>query len=190
MSLYGRIPGFTANSVARCLTIARSHSLAGKSVNALALTKHAVDQCQESAQFFAENSATSPDASPRSMDIRKSDVQFLQNILAGELQRCRALVEIDNLRAKAGSAGTKSIVPLVERLYEFPAEGADLENLVTYPPKIEPIPVKPLFFDVAWNYIDYPGQTAATAPRAADATPAAGQSNQQQKRGWFGFGRG
>lgn len=181
--------GFTTNGVARCLTIARSHSFAGKSVNALALTKHAVDQCQESAQFFAENSAASPDASPRSIEIRKSDVQFLQNLLAGELQRCRALVEIDNVRAKAGAAGTKSSVPLVERLYEYPTEGADLENLVTYPPKIEPIPVKPLFFDVAWNYIDYPGQTTATAPKAADTTSAA-QSTQPQKKGWFGFGRG
>jgi signal recognition particle subunit SRP68 len=64
---------------------------------------------------------------------------------------------------------------------------------VTYPPKLEPIPVKPLFFDVAWNYIDYPGRVslkeAATAPKAT-VQPEKGQEQAgQPKKGWFGFGR-
>ncbi|KAK8042724.1 hypothetical protein PG994_013207 [Apiospora phragmitis] len=174
----------------KCLSVARSHSLAGNSVNALALTKHAHEQCETSAKYFAENgSSSSDDASPQDIGIRKSDVQFLHKLLSGELQRCRALVEIDNLRAKSGASGTKSTVPLVERLFDYPAEGAELENLVTYPPKVNSIPVKPLFLDVAWNYIDYQDTQTGTTTKGAGETKDA-QSPAPQKRGWFGFGRG
>ncbi|ORY62949.1 signal recognition particle protein [Pseudomassariella vexata] len=169
----------------KCLSIARSHSLAGNSVNALALTKHAFGECEESAIFFAKQEPSSS-KSPRNIEIRSSDIEFLHSLLKGELQRCRALVEIDNLRAKA--SGTKSTIPLVERLYEYPAEGVDLENLVAYPPKVEPIPVKPLFFDVAWNYIDYPGKAPVAAEKPSDSTEQKSTSS-AQKRGWFGFGR-
>lgn len=141
-------------------------------------------------KYFAENdSSSSDDASPQDITIRKSEVQFLHNLLSGELQRCRALVEIDNLRAKSGASGTKSTIPLVERLFDYPAEGAELENLVTYPPKVSSIPVKPLFLDVAWNYIDYEeSQTGATTKGPGESNDA--QSAATQKRGWFGFGRG
>jgi signal recognition particle subunit SRP68 len=130
--------------------------------------------------------STAEDGAPLNIEVRNSDVHFLSNLLKGELQRSRALVEIDNIKKKSQSSGAKSNAPLVDRLFEYPAEGADLENLVSYPPKMEPIPVKPLFFDVAWNYIDYPGKTPAAAPKqeapeTESATP--------KKKGWFGFGR-
>lgn len=177
------------NNRLRCLSVARSHSLAGNSVNALALTKHAHEQCEASVKYFAENGSSSDDASPQDIVIRKNEVQFLNNLLSGELQRCRALVEIDNLRAKSGASGAKSTIPLVERLYDYPAEGAELENLVTYPPKVSSIPVKPLFLDVAWNYIDYEEtQTGAATKGAGESKDA--PSAATQKRGWFGFGRG
>jgi signal recognition particle subunit SRP68 len=76
-------------------------------------------------------------------------------------------------------------------LNSYPSDGhVDLANLVTYPPKLEPIPVKPLFFDVAYNYIQYPGKNQggetpqATAPREEN-----GKEQQPAKKGWFGFGR-
>ena len=78
-----------------------------------------------------------------------------------------------------------SNAPIVQRLFEYPSN-VDLENLVAFPPKMEAIPVKPLFFDVAWNYIDYPGKVASVAEEAA---PSAAQAAPAQKRGWFGFGR-
>jgi len=69
-----------------------------------------------------------------------------------------------------------------------------MKNLVTYPPKLQPIPVKPLFFDLAWNYIDYPGRTPAAAAvngaanSGAESKGAAGEKKETRK-GWFGFGR-
>ncbi|KAI8960712.1 Cupredoxin [Daldinia sp. FL1419] len=168
----------------KSLSIARSHSLTNQSQNALVLTKHAFDECKQAAAFFSKQEASSSESSPRNIDIRPTDIQFLHNLLKGELQRCRAIVEIDNLRQKTTNATPPSArAPLVQRLFEYPAEGVDLENLVEFPPKVNPIPVKPLFFDVAWNYIDYPGKAPAAAPEPEDkqAQPA-----QPQKRGWFG----
>ncbi|KAK6085718.1 signal recognition particle protein [Seiridium cupressi] len=170
----------------KCLSIARSQSLAGNSVNALVLTKYALNECQQSAKFFADHMSTVEDGAPLNIEIRDSDIHFLSNLLKGELQRCRALVEIDNVRAKSQSTGTKTSIPLVQRLFEYPAEGIDLENLVSYPPKMESIPVKPLFFDVAWNYIHYPGKASTTAPAQVEQKV---DQDTPKKKGWFGFGR-
>ncbi|KAI2611956.1 Cupredoxin [Hypoxylon sp. NC1633] len=169
----------------RCLSIARSHSLTDQSLNALVLTKHAFDECEQSTAVFSKHGTSSSESAPRNIEIRQSDIQFLFQLLRGELQRCRAIVEIDNLRAKRkGTTAPGAKVPLIDRLFEYPAEGVDLENLVTYPPRVEPIPVKPLFFDVAWNYIDYPGRTPAAAPEH-EPEPEQGPSQpaQPQKRG-------
>ena len=73
-----------------------------------------------------------------------------------------------------------------------PGVHVDLENLVTYPPKIEPVPVKPLFLDVAWNYIEYPGRKVEVSKKAAEKPVVNGveeKSQLEKKRGWFGFGR-
>ncbi|KAL2001951.1 hypothetical protein VTN02DRAFT_929 [Thermoascus thermophilus] len=66
---------------------------------------------------------------------------------------------------------------------EYAADGLELSRLVPYPPPLQPVAVKPLFLDVAWNYIDYPREagTAAAAP--------AQQQQKDGRRGWFGFGR-
>lgn len=133
------------------------------------------------------------DNSPPNISISPADAQFLKDLLDGEVQRYRALVELANLRespSKNGQ-GAKS-PPLVERLHEYPSSGVDLENLVSYPPKLEPVPVKPLFFDAAWNYIEYPGREmekkTENGVKASDLGKSAEQ-NTQQKKGWFGFGR-
>lgn len=83
---------------------------------------------------------------------------------------------------------------MVEKLNDYPVKGVNLENLVTYPPKLEPIPVKPLFFDAAWNYIEYPGREIQekVESKSAPEPVVKGQTTEtaaQQKKGWFGFGR-
>lgn len=161
--------------------------MAGQSLNALALTKHAFDQSQQAAAFFSEHGSSDPESSPQNIEIRQADVRFLHDLLKGELQRCRAIVEIDNLRAKSTSAASKNTTPLVQRLSEYPADRVDLENLVNYPPKVEAIPVKPLFFDVAWNYVGYPGKAPPAV--AEEAPKGQEQAASSQKKGWFSFGR-
>lgn len=74
----------------------------------------------------------------------------------------------------------------------YPTGGeVDLSNLVSYPTKLEAVPVKPLFFDVAWNYIEYPGRISqVTAQVSEEKIPGSrGEEKQEAKKGWFGFGR-
>lgn len=133
----------------------------------------------------------------KTIEIAQEDAKFLQELLKGELQRNRALVEIANLRkasAKGASATTAAAHPLIDRLGQYPSQGVDLENIVPYPPKMEPIPVKPLFLDVGWNYVQYPstrtGQQATKTAQSKTAAKTEEPEKQPAKKGWFGFGRG
>lgn len=135
--------------------------------------------------------ADSKDRTLKTMDVAAVDATFLQGLLKAELQRSRALVEISNLRKKADKGDSKAASrPLINRLGQYPSEGVDLNNIVTYPPKLEPIPVKPLFLDVAWNYVQYPttSEKASVPQGKAGSNPEA--EKQPAKKGWFGFGRG
>lgn len=128
----------------------------------------------------------------KTMEVSQEHAAFLQTLLKGELQRTRALVEISNLRKQAGKGDTNAAPrPLIEKLGQFPAEGVNLENIVTYPPKMEPIPVKPLFLDVAWNYVQYP-TTQTETPKILQGKSKAEEEVEKPapKKGWFGFGRG
>jgi signal recognition particle subunit SRP68 len=101
------------------------------------------------------------------------------------------LVELENISAAQKADKSRWKAPIIERLDEYD-DDLDLTNLVTYPPKLQPIPVKPLFFDLAWNYIEYPGRT----PEAVNsdivdgvAPKKAAEEKKETKKGWFGFGR-
>lgn len=132
-------------------------------------------------------------SSPPNISVSPSEIQFLRDLLFGEVQRYRALVEISNLNEAARkSDGIANGTPLAERLNQYPSKEVDLQNLVQWPPKLEPVPVKPLFFDSAWNYIEYPGREVKKVPTngAKEERPEdTAQPTQQQKKGWFGFGR-
>jgi len=121
----------------------------------------------------------------------------------------RGLVALHSSYSSAGSGATaynSASDPLVAKLDSYPPPGAtiDLHNLVNYPPKLVPVPVKPIFLDLAWNYIEYPGQQQEKVQRSAPTgvvesvvekvqdvviEGAAEGTNEAKKRGWFGFGR-
>ncbi|RSL40349.1 hypothetical protein CEP53_013418 [Fusarium sp. AF-6] len=171
----------------KALAIARSHAITGSAANALALINHADGLAEDALSKVPK----AEDAAALSLTVSSTAVEFLQAILNGELQRHRALVHIDNLR-KNNKQSSSIQRPLVESLHEYPSVGVNLSHIVEFPPKLALIPVKPIFLDVAWNYIDYPNKTPAAAAEPAKEKQAAGTEKpapQQQKRGWFGFGR-
>lgn len=129
-------------------------------------------------------------ASPLNIEVTPEAVDSLGQLLNGELQRHRAIVHIDNLRkdGKDGAGNGAKEVPLIERLHDYPAHGVDLDNLVEFPPKMGLIPMKPIFLDVAWNYIDYPGKAPPETPSATPGEPAQ-EPAAQPKKSWFSFGR-
>ncbi|KAK4454407.1 signal recognition particle subunit SRP68 [Podospora aff. communis PSN243] len=180
----------------KCLAIARSHSIAGNALNALALIKHALDESSSALPILSAGPDAESGYSPRNIHVNKNDAKSLHDLLSGELQRSRALVEILNSNKKSTSVASQSgdaSKPLAAQLSNYPSSGIDLENIVAYPPQLEHVPVKPLFLDVAWNYIDYPDKKGPSK----DAESALGKANaaaaepeaKPQKRGWFGFGR-
>lgn len=136
-------------------------------------------------------------SAPPKLDIDPSSLKSLSTHLQSLTLHHRALVELQNHTNYSAIAAQKhqtSAAPVVEKLNEYPASGhVDLNLLVEWPPKLRPVPVKPLFLDTAWNYIEYPGRAnAVTSGTAAvkDATTAAGKEEekaQQKKKGWFGF---
>ncbi|KAL1842179.1 hypothetical protein VTJ49DRAFT_5866 [Mycothermus thermophilus] len=191
----------------KSLAIARSHAIAGNPVNALALIKHALDLTQAAIPSLSSSPDTTD--SPRNIQVTPRDTTFLRDTLTGELHRARALVEIFNAttqhpqQQQDQDQGPKP-PPLSARLSDYPASGTvDLRNIVTYPPRLEPFPVKPLFLDTAWNYISYPppagrpaaeGRTASPAPAAAAVkeevkAEVKEEEKKPARKGWFGFGR-
>ena len=173
----------------RCLTISRSHALLADPLNALALLGRASEKCNI-ADSHLSSAMDTADSTPPNISISPTEVQFLKDLLEGELQRYRAIIELANLTEAAQKNEGANTRPLIERLNEYPVTGVNLENLVSYPPKLEPVPVKPLFFDVAWNYIDYPGRDIEKAvENGVKAARTGADQTAQQKKGWFGFGR-
>ena len=155
------------------MSVGRSHSILGKSTEALALFSHA---------FELVGSATSQSAvdseGPPRLDVSKPQVSALETTLRGLVAQHRGLVTLERFDAASGAANER---PLVERLQQFTTE-PDMSNLVPYPPQMQPVPVKPLFFDVAWNYINYP----RIGNNQAEEAPVV---EEKKSRGWFGFGR-
>ncbi|GAB0132532.1 hypothetical protein EsDP_00000965 [Epichloe bromicola] len=173
----------------KCLSIARSHAIAGSAVNALALIDHARSLVQQaSSDLLQQPEDINDQQHPLSVDVHPDAVSFLSNLVNGELQRHRAIVHIHNLREaerKEEKEGPEAT--LLESLNTYPRR-LNLRNIVQFPPKMALIPVKPIFLDVAWNYIDYPGRTSHSPLSGATAAAKADQE-QPKKKGWFGFGR-
>ena len=175
----------------RCLAIARSHTLLGNRRNALALLARALDLSSRSQSD--STTAQSTDEGVIKLEVTAAQARSLHDLLERLVLRYRALIELADLDLACSKENPGYSPPLIERLDEYPSKPVDLTNLVTYPPKVQPVPVKPIFLDVAWNYIDYPGRPrkgAATAHnvKSKDAAP---QTEQKKvaKKGWFGFGR-
>ncbi|KAJ6005457.1 Signal recognition particle subunit SRP68 [Penicillium sp. IBT 35674x] len=164
----------------RCLALGRSHAVLGKPTEALALFAHAFDLVR------SETSLSSAESEgPPRLDVSRAQVSALATVLQELVGQYRGLVTLERFDTDSGASQQR---PLVERLHQF-APGADLKNLVPYPPQMQPVPVKPLFLDVAWNYIDYPRSTNATTNTETVAQAAAPAPEEKTSRGWFGFGR-
>ena len=155
----------------------------------MALLAHAQDL---STKFRSLHDAPPPDK-PIGLEVTNEQAQSLATLLKHLVPKHQALVELGNLKAetiaseKVRSAG---LGPWIERLDEYPAGGVDLTNLVAYPPRLRPVPVKPIFLDVAFNYINYPSADGKKLPsREAQKQPVESAKQETRKSGWFGFGR-
>jgi len=169
----------------RCLAVGRSHAATGSLTEALALFARSLD-LSKAAKASNESSRGFP-----KFEVTSIQLNSLSQYTQGLVSQYRGLVELENISAAQKADKSRWKAPIIERLDEYD-DDLDLTNLVTYPPKLQPIPVKPLFFDLAWNYIEYPGRTLeAVNSDAMDgvAPKKAAEEKKETKKGWFGFGR-
>jgi signal recognition particle subunit SRP68 len=59
-----------------------------------------------------------------------------------------------------------------------------MENLVAWPPKLQPVPVKPFFFDIAYNYIGLEAKEGE-AKKEVVKTKMEEKNPEPAKKGWF-----
>lgn len=198
----------------RSLAVGRAHAFLSNPKNALALFSRALDLASTALPPNTHNQEPSTQhqqqqqqhPSPPRLDVSNPQVDTLRSHLQSLVWQYRGIVEIERISSSNPNNNdnhSSFLQPMIERLDEYPSNNhVDLTRLVTYPPKMEPIPVKPLFLDVAFNYIDYPrgskkGLPASTSAGAAEPEAAAdadvtmqdGQASETKKKGWFGFGR-
>ncbi|OQO02224.1 hypothetical protein B0A48_11778 [Cryoendolithus antarcticus] len=179
----------------KCVNIATSHSLLGNHLNALALLKRAQDHIGSTLPKDA-GKAGETDAS-LTLDLTKTNISTITDHITSKLSRTHALVELRKLEddsASAAAKNTASAALLIHDLKAYPTLGTqiDLLNLVTYPPTLQPVPLKPLFLDVAWNYVDYPGRQHSAKETKSDKMEVDAveeKKEPERKKGWFGFGR-
>ncbi|KAK6346774.1 hypothetical protein TWF696_006883 [Orbilia brochopaga] len=178
----------------KCSAIAASHANIGNRLNALALYHRASENISSAISLSSQVQADPKD--PFSVPVAK--LTLLATELKANVQRYHALAEMDRLTEQSAALAQKLPFkrPLIENLGAYPEAGVDFANLIDFPPKVKAVPVKPIFFDIAWNYIEYPGvekgaapvttTPAAPAPMEFDSAP---KQEPAQKRGWFGWGR-
>lgn len=189
----------------KCLAVGRSQAINSQIVNALALYAKSLELAQSASSILKEE-ASSTNMPPR-LNVSSSDLARSVSTLKKLITQYRALADLKALTQSSLPSADQNVrqtikpAPLIERLgrNEY-VENIDLNNLVNYPPRLRPVPVKPLFFDIAWNYIIYPSQKTALesqvvatnggpADEDASAIPEQKQEQKPAKRGWFGFGR-
>ena len=171
----------------RCLAIARSHSIFESQKNSLALLARALSLTLGIRSLDEDQTA---DKLLR-LEVTSQQAESLKNLLKREVLRHQALVELSALKAETAAAEEKrkpGAGPWIERLDEYPASDVDLTNLVVYPPRLRPVPVKPIFLDVAWNYIDYPSLGRKELPAREVLGLSEEPKTETKRSGWFGFG--
>jgi signal recognition particle subunit SRP68 len=176
----------------KCLNLSHSYAFLSTPKQALALCSRALGLASQAASAPRSGSPSTTQA-PK-LEVTGEQAQTLKTSLENLNSHYRGVVALSQLFANsetASKAGLANAAPVVERLNEYPTSGSvDLKNLVTWPPKLKPVPVKPLFLDVAWNYIEYPGRVPqAQQPEPQKAPVEEKEEKPQAKKGWFSFGR-
>ena len=196
----------------KCLAVGRSHAINDHIPEALALYARALELA-EAASSRLNTSSTKDHQSPPKLHISSDQLNNTTSSLRKLVLQYRALADLKFLTATVDTPSTTpgttiKPAPLIERLsHNTYIPNLDLTNLVNYPPKLRPVPVKPLFFDLAWNYIKYPGQkgpedeiqdrVVGEDAEMEGTEEVNGEVSQQvtkeeqkpARRGWFGFGR-
>lgn len=171
----------------RCLNLAYAHQIMGGDGEREALALFA--RAAQIAASAAPNADIDASGSP-TLHLSKGQVEALQSHAKLVTARQQGLVVLRELSDQAAGEDANP-PPLIANMVSYPTKAVDLKNLVPIPPRLEPVPVKPIFLDVAYNYITYPGQaryepTSAEGDVEVDASENQASDGGKRKSGWFG----
>ncbi len=131
----------------RCYYLAKMHAspLVSKYSQAVALLNQAESLAHEALEEIG-----ACDQMERGEEILGS-LQSVADEMKGE--KCRVLA----IAYLAKTSSMKSSLPLLQRLHDYDIPSSPTSAVSCVPPKLEPMACKPIFFDVALNYVsDYP----------------------------------
>uniref|UniRef100_A0A2K6R6Z7 Signal recognition particle subunit SRP68 n=1 Tax=Rhinopithecus roxellana TaxID=61622 RepID=A0A2K6R6Z7_RHIRO len=137
----------------RCFFIAQSYVLVKKWSEALVLYDRVLKYANEvnsDAGAFKNSLKDLPDVQELITQVRSEKCS---------LQAAAILDGSDAHQTETSSSQVKDNKPLVERFETFcldPSLVTKQANLVHFPPGFQPIPCKPLFFDLALNHVAFP----------------------------------
>uniref|UniRef100_A0A060T2R0 Signal recognition particle subunit SRP68 n=1 Tax=Blastobotrys adeninivorans TaxID=409370 RepID=A0A060T2R0_BLAAD len=160
----------------RTLTVASAYALSGKQVEALALYSLAgqrLSQCPQKVSVELTGDV-----------ISQTKVNELDAEVQRAISRARGLAHLSQTQqAQKGTAKE----PVLNSLTSYPEGSAEevLSNLVdtrSVEDRVKPAPAKPVFFDIAFNYIDY-DQADKSSVLSADTKTETESPKQSEKKG-------
>ncbi|KAB0796200.1 hypothetical protein PPYR_10261 [Photinus pyralis] len=164
----------------RCFYLGKSHFALHRWVEAMSCYERSLSYAQEASQNklpsdLSEMVATVIEEVP-------SEIVYVQ---------AQSIMEEEQSEPTALQSKSKiNKVPLIERLDEFhenPQYLTKNPNIVTMPPAMEPVPAKPLFYDLALNFVHFPALPEKTDEGSAGKHKGTGISG-FVKGFWGGWG--
>ncbi|KAF9559619.1 signal recognition particle subunit srp68 [Mortierella alpina] len=175
----------------RCFFTATAYSKLSRHVEAIALFDRAQAYATQIRSGLGRS--TGPEGDVDSFNVTEKELQEMESKIRGRKCQVHAAWYLENgedsieERITAMSLDEKSLdePALIKRLDTYPTSITSKANptvphLVDFPPALQPIPAKPLFFDIAFNHMDY--NHDALAERSGRPK----QTNESAAGGWFG----
>uniref|UniRef100_A0A8C5CX88 Signal recognition particle subunit SRP68 n=1 Tax=Gadus morhua TaxID=8049 RepID=A0A8C5CX88_GADMO len=132
----------------RCFFIAQSYVLVKKWSEALVLYERVLKYAKEVQSKLFRNSEL-PDVQELIAEVNAEKYSL----------QAAAILDTEEVNESPAERPVKDNTPLCDRLETFrldPALVGKQPNLVHFPPGFQPIPCKPLFFDLALNHVAFP----------------------------------
>ncbi len=153
----------------------------------------ASDKCSQSLALAAKAKQICDGISPLKEDLapglpNNDDIKDIRSQVDTFLSRAHILTVYQDKNHKSG-------IPqyLIDQMNRFPdTTGEDLlKTIAPLTLKLEPVNVKPVLFDIAFNYIDYGGDgvkptvVGVEDTTSAKETPASSENDEKKKKGGF-----
>ncbi|KAG0207177.1 signal recognition particle subunit srp68 [Mortierella sp. GBA30] len=175
----------------RCFFTATAYSKLSRHIEAIAL----FDRAQSYATQIRSGLGRSADSEsePDSFNVSEKELQDIESKIRGRKCQVHAAWYLENgqesiedkLTSMSLDEKTLDEPALIKRLDTYPTSLTSKANptvphLVDFPPTLQPIPAKPLFFDIAFNYMNYNQDVLA------ERSGRPKQQNESSAGGWFG----